>query len=322
MESVVLPALPTYFQIGPHYNSTTPTPSLNPFLCVFNSSRVVPDYDPLYTGTSWNYMFQTLPFAHCPNIVYWSVGVENGTITSRMPAFDAQHGLSQLRTIADAQGYPDFKIRLALGGYPEDSPHFTRLVQDPAMLQRVMNSVVSAMQNFHLDGVTVDWAQPKPGCESPDDLRLLGDLLKNLRSTFNSQGLRQAITSAILHVNASNEHLVDSVFSEVNYFFLATHRVRLPRNPSMEHLCANITSFVHSVLERYARIAQRISFEQLCIAEYASPMVSEGSVDPATGVAYFQPPMKFAPIYLPMARVPASYTNRCESHLTTVPLPQ
>ncbi|KAK8762938.1 hypothetical protein V5799_034452 [Amblyomma americanum] len=298
MESVVLPTLPTHFQIGPTYNSTTPTSPSRPFFCLFNSSRVVPDYNPLYTGTSWNYMFQTLPFSLCPNILYWSVGVENGTITSRMPAFDAQHGLSQLRTITDAQGYPDIKLLLALGGYPEDSPHFTRIVQDPAMLQRLMDSVVNAMQNFRLDGVTVDWVEPKPGCENPDDLRLLGELLRNIRSTFNSQGFAHAITSVILDVNAANEHLVDSVYSEVNYFFLATHRVRLPRNPSMEHLCANITSLVHSVLERYARIAQRISVQQLCITEYAAPMVSEGRVDPATGAAYFEPSMKFAPIYL------------------------
>ncbi|KAK8774369.1 hypothetical protein V5799_011100 [Amblyomma americanum] len=165
------------------------------------------------------------------------------------------------------------------------------------MLQRLMSSVVNAMQDFRLDGVTVNWAQPKPGCESPNDLRLLGELLKNIRSTFNSQGLQQAITSVVLDINTGNEHLVDGVFNDVMYFFLTTHLVGLPSTPTVQHLCADITSAVLAVLQLYASTAPRASVRQLGITEYTAPLGSEGSVDPATGVEIFEPSMQYAPIY-------------------------
>ncbi|KAK8778228.1 hypothetical protein V5799_020430 [Amblyomma americanum] len=274
LRPAVLPRLPTMLRVGPPY---APQASSHPtgfaVFCLYNITRI--DTGSVHHNSSqWHFLFGTLPFQLCPNLIYWSVGIDNGTITSRYPSFDRHHGLSNLRTITDNAGFRDIKILLALGGYPEDAPHFSRLGRDNAALDRLKRSVTSAMTTFRLDGVTVHWAEPRAGCAGVNDTQVLALLLRSLRQEFQQSGMPRAIVSVMVSANGANGLFLDAVADVVDYFFLATNELPLPASTAYDTICSDVSNSVVTALRDYARLTSRVRHEQLCITERLTPWLT------------------------------------------------
>ncbi|KAL1418174.1 hypothetical protein MTO96_026187 [Rhipicephalus appendiculatus] len=147
--------LPPNLNVSAPYSFGPSNESSRPIFCLYNNTRVYAWRN--ITNSSWNYVFATLPFALCPYVVYWSVGIEDGNLTSRQRNFDEQYGLHRLRAIADSLNFKAVKILLALGGYPEDAPHFWRLGWDKELKERLMGNVADSLHRFGLNGITVHW---------------------------------------------------------------------------------------------------------------------------------------------------------------------
>ncbi|KAK8784606.1 hypothetical protein V5799_009026 [Amblyomma americanum] len=262
-----------------------------PFFCLFNNSRF---YDP---ARSLLYGIETMPMQFCSSIVYWSVGIENGSLQSRVPNFDHDHGLERIRHVASRRGWPDIQIILALGGYAEDSPHFTRLRSDYATLQRLLSSVEVALLLHDLNGVMVHWVTPDARCRGPNDNAVMGILLRGLREVFN-RARTAATLSVMLDVRPENVALAANVAGFVDYFFLETHRV-IPRpTTSVENFCEGITAAVHSAANTFAA-GGRVPPQKVCITESLAPMEALGLQDPNTDEYGFVPgaSLDWMPIY-------------------------
>ncbi|KAL3191402.1 hypothetical protein MRX96_059784 [Rhipicephalus microplus] len=117
----------------------------------------------------WNYLFATLPFALCPYVVYWSVGIQHGNVKSRTPSFGEQYGLHRHQKVANSFKFGAVKLLLALSGYPEDSPNFSRLEWHIDAMNHLMSGVVDSVGTFGLNGITVHLADAHVRCTGTHD---------------------------------------------------------------------------------------------------------------------------------------------------------
>ncbi|KAL3234652.1 hypothetical protein MRX96_022616 [Rhipicephalus microplus] len=137
------------------------------------------------------------------NTLYWLVGIADGNLKSRQPSFDEQYGLHLLREVADSFNFKALKILLAVGGYPEDAPHFSRLGWDIDAMNSLMRDVVDSVDRFGLNGITVHWAEAHDGCTGTDDITVFKTLLS---VQFSHMVQRQDVAGHHDHRNSGAEH--------------------------------------------------------------------------------------------------------------------
>ncbi|KAH7984898.1 hypothetical protein HPB52_024462 [Rhipicephalus sanguineus] len=271
---VAPPTEPFSYKVGPYPTSVAaPNRTQRPIFCLFDNAKVT------IARTSqqqFDYMFETLPFALCPNVVYASVGIVDGYLTSRLPRFEQNHGLPRLRQIVQTQGYHDTRILLVLGGYEEDAPHFWRLGRDPPTLDLLMRNVADGMRNYELDGVTVHWVAPTSDCSGTDRDMVLSILLHRLNETFTNYGLTQHVVSVMLDMRLGNQYLLDSVVDVVDYFFIGTNALRYTGPGPYQDICANLSHATRLVIGSYASVAINVRIDQLCIMQELAPMSALG----------------------------------------------
>ncbi|KAH7933483.1 hypothetical protein HPB49_013175 [Dermacentor silvarum] len=299
LKPVALPVINMPISVNPNPPRGPSTQSLRPFFCVFKNTAVGYSRNFSTAGTNFDFTFETLPFDLCHYVIYWSVGIDNGNITSRLPSYDQRHGLNRLRSITDSLGFFSVKILLALGGYPEDGPHFSKLGRDPGTLNRLTANVVDAMRVFHLNGVAVHWVYPGADCSGPDDHGTVAALLRMLRQAFNKNGMPQAIVSAMLDGRDTIERLMFYSKDAVDYFFLTDHR-RFPNGSSNPYeICSTFTHNIILTLKYYLNNVPGLRREQICAAEPVASFALDGVIDMGTG--QFIPSQagvfRWAPIY-------------------------
>ncbi|KAL3211671.1 hypothetical protein MRX96_008377 [Rhipicephalus microplus] len=140
------PHEPLQYTVGPTPTIVAaPNRSERPIFCLFDNSKV---RHLRVLGYQYDYTFEMLPLALCPNVVYASVGIVDGHLRNRLPRFDQSHGLTQLRNIVNTLGYNDTRILLMLGGREQDAPHFWRLGRDPPTLDLLMRNVADYMRMY------------------------------------------------------------------------------------------------------------------------------------------------------------------------------
>ncbi|KAL3211669.1 hypothetical protein MRX96_008375 [Rhipicephalus microplus] len=241
--------------------------SQRPIFCLFDNAKV----NASRSSRQPFYMFETLPFALCPNVVYSSVGIADGQLVSRLPLFEQKHGLPQLRQIVNEQGFQDTRILLVLGGRKEDAPHFWRLGRDPNTFDLLMKNVVDGMIKFQLDGVTVHWMEPTSNCSGTDHDLVLSILLHRLKETFAKHGLTRHVVSVMLDMRADNRYLLNSVANVVNYFFIGTNVLRYTGRGPFQDICANLSRAPRVVISSYASFSKNVGADQLCIMVELAP---------------------------------------------------
>ncbi|KAL1469915.1 hypothetical protein MTO96_040778 [Rhipicephalus appendiculatus] len=250
-------------------------------MCLFNNTRLS-----VGTGATRHYSIVSLPFQLCSKLVYWSVGIENSKIKSRMPLFDQLYGLQQLRRTTDNLGYKDVKILVTIGGYGSDTPEFTKAGNDPATLATLTTSALEALSAYRLDGLALHWVQPRPECRSGDDrlsfLRVVrGFRWAYVRSIEHRKGILAVITE--------NDHLsVDysrKVAAVVDYFFVFAYRIP-PTLPDPYRLCELFTEQTNSTIHEFTREGtggSAINTSSLCVIESLAPITVAGVWDSTTG---------------------------------------
>ncbi|KAH7939370.1 hypothetical protein HPB52_011552 [Rhipicephalus sanguineus] len=273
-----LPSVEPPLSVGPPYTPNTTDLFPRPIFCLFNNTRVNPNSS--YHNPRWHYVFEALPFDLCTNVVYWSVGIENGDLTSRLPAFDVQYGLYKLRNVTNALNYPDTKILLTLGGYAQDAPHFSRLGRDKDVLDDLIRNVMSAAVRYGLSGVTVHWTEPSDDCRGPKDRRVLEMLLRRLRASMDSR-LPGSLVTVILEPGVANERFAHDAADAVDHFFLATQHVLPTDHTNLRVFCESVTLGMHDALRRLADalVPPKLRRSQLCLTDSVLPFLLKGSLD-------------------------------------------
>ncbi|KAL1428715.1 hypothetical protein MTO96_003056 [Rhipicephalus appendiculatus] len=121
-------------------------------ICVFNNSR-------FRKQSLWDYVPASMPLPFCQSLLYWSVAVNGGKVHDRAPDFDVNYGVWRLKELASSistnGGLPG--IMVALGGYVEDSAHFSRLGRDTALMSRFVASAAKFLFKHNITGALVDW---------------------------------------------------------------------------------------------------------------------------------------------------------------------
>ncbi|KAK8765346.1 hypothetical protein V5799_032046 [Amblyomma americanum] len=248
-----------------------------PFFCLFNNSRY---RNPMRR----HFAFETLPFELCPYVVYWSMSVVNGTITSRVPRFDQLYGLERMRAIVSNRGFPTTRILLALGGYQQDAPHFSMLGADRRLMEKFLRSVANTTIRYRLDGVTMHWVPARPGCEGPNDVQTLEDILRELRTWYNASGLPPIIISVILPARNTHVDFAVRVAKVVDFFFLDT-RAFTPTTKFLRTLCSSVTSAVQTAVVTFVRRSGGVlQKRQVCMMDSLAPLSSTAKRNPLTGL--------------------------------------
>ncbi|KAH6923889.1 hypothetical protein HPB50_008416 [Hyalomma asiaticum] len=299
LKPVSLPAISVPLSILP---DPVPGPSrqpVRPFFCLYNNTAVLLSRNYSDVRVSYDYTLEVLPFDLCHYVIYWSVTIANGNVTSRLPVFDQQHGLYHLRNVTDSLGFSSVKILLALGGYPEDGPHFSILGHDPVTLNRLTANVIYAMRSFRLDGVAVHWVDPGSTCRGPDDHGIVAALLRMLRQAFDSNALSHVIVTAMLDGREPVERLLSTSKDVVDYFFLTDPRLLANMSRSFYDICATFSDNIVGTINHYISSVPGLRQTQICVAEPVAFFAFDGDIDvttkqfsPQQGLGY-----RRAPIY-------------------------
>ncbi|KAK8760985.1 hypothetical protein V5799_027747 [Amblyomma americanum] len=186
--------------------------------CLFNSSRLGlpnrPDLTPY-----------EMPLHYCGGIVYWSVGVAGGEVRSRVESLDTTVGLYRLKQLLKSLGLIRLPVLVTVGGYPQESAHFSRLGADPGAMARFVSSLMRIIWGHGLNGVAIHWVQPEPGCGRPGDTATLSSMVDAIRQAYRVVG-RSASGDIAIMLPAEDTvaaPVVGLLANRVEWFFLETH---------------------------------------------------------------------------------------------------
>ncbi|KAH7934107.1 hypothetical protein HPB49_021593 [Dermacentor silvarum] len=303
---LTLPALAPRLNVSAPDSFGPSNESSRPIFCLFNNTRAYGDPG---GGSRWNYVFAAVPFALCPHIIYWSVGIENGNLTSRQPVFDELYGLQRLRAVADALNFTAVKILLALGGYPQDGPHFSTLGRDDATMGRLVNNVVDSVYRLGLNGVTVHWVEARADCQGTDDVGVLSRLLRSLRRRFDARS--GGLVTVMLELNARSQFVARETADVVDHFFLATQNERTLNWVNIQDFCEAGTNDMHVAYRWFASAlpAMKLRRSQLCLTDSLMPFHASTDLEPKLVLQYTRTDFRRVPLYLE-----CEHTNICEIH--------
>ncbi|KAK8757062.1 hypothetical protein V5799_000236 [Amblyomma americanum] len=184
--------------------------------CVFNVSR-------LGRAGRQDLNLVDLPLHYCSGIVYWSVGVANGVVRSRLENLDDVIGVAYLKKILNSQRLFDTQVLLTVGGYPQESAHFSRLGVDPAVMARFVSSLMRMVLGKGLNGAAIHWVHPEPGCGRSDDATTLSSMVSAIRYAYRSVGARGDIAVMLPPDLRISDPIVRLLADRVEWIFLETH---------------------------------------------------------------------------------------------------
>lgn len=131
------------------------------------------------------------------------------------------YGISDLKNSTDHLSGGKTKVLVALGGYPEDSPQFSRLGRDPVAMDTLVVDIVTMMVDLRLDGIAIHWVVPTGACQPFDVQSTLSALFANVRKLLNLNNLSALMTLILPYGDAVT---VDSMPPDlVDFFFFMTH---------------------------------------------------------------------------------------------------
>ncbi|KAH6927315.1 hypothetical protein HPB50_001614 [Hyalomma asiaticum] len=126
--------------------------------CLFNISRV-------RRSSGEDFQPSQLPWPICPNVIYWSIGVNfsDGNILSRASKLDRYNGLYNITSIARTYR-PDANVFFTIGGYPEDSGLFSLLGNGTLAQITLVQTVITLLYRLEFNGLNIHVVDDAP-CE-------------------------------------------------------------------------------------------------------------------------------------------------------------
>ncbi|KAH7959291.1 hypothetical protein HPB49_010005 [Dermacentor silvarum] len=252
-----------------------------PVLCLYNNS--------LYRRADGrDFLPRHLPLNLCSGLVYWSMGLAAGRLSSRVPEFERRYGIEQLHRVRAAQGSA-IPVYVTVGGHAEDAADMYLLGVSPPTRALFVADVLMNIRRHRLDGVVVHWvAHGSELCRErmKDPLTWLADLLADLRDILalnfpDGSGLVGLMVPADVPLANS---MLSQLGDRVDILLLATHMIT-EVVPAAEGPMASFRA-MKSFLERlraYAELRPKICVS-LSLAIYARRGETERPL-PATNVS-------------------------------------
>ncbi|MFC6087842.1 glycosyl hydrolase family 18 protein [Saccharothrix lopnurensis] len=117
--------------------------------------------------------------------------------------------LTSLVNLAHANGV---RVSLAIGGWNDGNDSaFEALAANASSRTTFVNSVVSAVNQYNLDGVDIDWEYPDPGASATN----FTNLMSQLSSAMRSRG--KLLTAAVVSGGGTAEGVQTAVFGHVDW---------------------------------------------------------------------------------------------------------
>ncbi|KAK8757199.1 hypothetical protein V5799_000102 [Amblyomma americanum] len=187
-------------------------------ICLFNNSR-------FRKQLRWDYVPSMMPLKFCQCLLYWSVAVSEGLVRDRTPEFDVNYGVWKLKSLASslASSYELPELMIALGGYREDSAHFSRLGRDSALMSRFAASVAKFLFKHDIFGALVDWKDIGGHCGSREDAKTLLRFLQRLQSLFTINKARYWVGAMLPAVKRVALEVTKAISSTADIIVYETH---------------------------------------------------------------------------------------------------
>jgi len=138
----------------------------------------------------------------CTHIIYSFAALDSSTdkIKSLDPWLDLGEGdhtgLRGFRDTTDLKRRnPKLKVTLAIGGWNEGSPKYSKMAADPEKRRSFVKSVVKILRDYGFDGLDLDWEYPGKRGGGPEDKENFVLLIKDLKKALKPNGL--ILTAAI-----------------------------------------------------------------------------------------------------------------------------
>jgi GH18 family chitinase len=155
---------------------------------------------------SWSGNVNSIQYTKLTHINYaFALPNSNGTLQ----AIPDQNKLRSLVTLGHNNGV---KVSLAIGGWNDGNDSaFEALAANAGSRTTFVNSVMSVINQFGLDGVDIDWEYPDPGTSGNNFTALMGQL----SSTLHGQG--KLLTAAVVSGGGTANGVQPAVFGYVDW---------------------------------------------------------------------------------------------------------
>uniref|UniRef100_A0A240PJQ5 Uncharacterized protein n=1 Tax=Anopheles atroparvus TaxID=41427 RepID=A0A240PJQ5_ANOAO len=132
----------------------------------------------------------------CTHIVYTFVGLDTkGNVKILDNWFDINLG-GYSRFVQLKQRNPNVKVMIAIGGWNEGSATYSTMANSDLLRAVFVDSVVTFVKRYGFDGFDIDWEYPTLRGGSVDDRVGFINLLRDLRTRFDKEGLILSIATA------------------------------------------------------------------------------------------------------------------------------
>ncbi|KAJ0170307.1 hypothetical protein K1T71_014235 [Dendrolimus kikuchii] len=146
-----------------------------------------------YRLNAGQFNLENLEPSLCTHIVYSFAGLDDKTniIKSLDPWQDLEKDYGKRgykRIVALKEQYPHLKVTIAIGGWNEGSPKYSKMASDPELRQTFIKSVMVFLDNYKFDGLDLDWEYPTKRGGLPEDRTNFISLVKELKEAFEPKG--------------------------------------------------------------------------------------------------------------------------------------
>ncbi|XP_031640870.1 probable chitinase 2 isoform X2 [Contarinia nasturtii] len=147
----------------------------------------------------------------CTHLVYAFAGLDKDifTIKSMDPWQDLKdnYGLGGYERITNLrQSHPHLKVSLAIGGWNEDPPKYSRMASDTDLRKQFVKSATDFVLRYKFDGLDLDWEFPTARGGQPVDKDNFVLLVKELKDSFRQHNL--LLTSAF----GASKKIIDEAY--------------------------------------------------------------------------------------------------------------
>ncbi|MDU0292260.1 glycosyl hydrolase family 18 protein [Saccharothrix longispora] len=155
---------------------------------------------------SWAGSVDSIQYGKLTHVNYsFALPNANGTLQ----AIPDTGKLTSLVNRAHANGV---KVSLAIGGWNDgDDSAFEALAGNATSRSTFVNSVVTVVSQYNLDGVDIDWEYPDPGASADNFTALMGQLGTAMRSRG------KLLTAAVVSGGGTAEGVQTAVFDHVDW---------------------------------------------------------------------------------------------------------
>lgn len=192
-----------WFSITPADNSSQSSTSSS---VAANSLKIV-GYTP-----SWSTVESTIQYSKLTHINYAFV------LPNANGSLQGVPNVGILQDIVTHGHQNNVKVVISIGGWNDgNDSNFVAMASTDAGRTAFVNSAISLVNQYNLDGVDIDWEYPNPGSESDNYTKLMGQL----STAMHSRG--KILTAAVVAEGSTGGGITNQVFGYVDFLNLMAY---------------------------------------------------------------------------------------------------